>query len=114
MSAKTIAEPARDIPLYGEYEVVVLGGVPAVLILSGCSGPQVDGAGEENADWCPAGAAILGGLLGIAGAVTAAVIDDAVLGKVPPKEAPRTASWGIAPLVSPRKSAVGVSVVGAF
>jgi hypothetical protein len=29
LSAKTISEPARDIPLYGEYEVAVLGGGPA-------------------------------------------------------------------------------------
>ena len=29
MSAKTIEEPARQIPLYGEYEVAVLGGGPA-------------------------------------------------------------------------------------
>ena len=29
MSAKTISEPARDIPLYGEYEIAVLGGGPA-------------------------------------------------------------------------------------
>jgi hypothetical protein len=29
MSARTIAEPARQIPLYGEYEVAVLGGGPA-------------------------------------------------------------------------------------
>ncbi len=29
LSAKTIEEPARKIPLYGEYEIVVLGGGPA-------------------------------------------------------------------------------------
>lgn len=29
MNARTIAEPARQIPLYGEYEVAVLGGGPA-------------------------------------------------------------------------------------
>jgi hypothetical protein len=29
LSAKTISEPARDIPLYGEYDVAVLGGGPA-------------------------------------------------------------------------------------
>ena len=29
MPAKTIEEPARQIPLYGEYEVAVLGGGPA-------------------------------------------------------------------------------------
>jgi ribulose 1,5-bisphosphate synthetase/thiazole synthase len=29
LSTKTISEPARDIPLYGEYEVAVLGGGPA-------------------------------------------------------------------------------------
>jgi hypothetical protein len=29
LSGKTISEPARDIPLYGEYEVAVLGGGPA-------------------------------------------------------------------------------------
>lgn len=29
MSVRTIAEPARQIPLYGEYEVAVLGGGPA-------------------------------------------------------------------------------------
>jgi alkyl hydroperoxide reductase subunit AhpF len=26
---KTIEEPARQLPLYGEYEVVILGGGPA-------------------------------------------------------------------------------------
>src|SRR3978361_2198025 len=29
LAAKTISEPARQIPLYGEYEVAVLGGGPA-------------------------------------------------------------------------------------
>jgi flavin-dependent dehydrogenase len=29
LSVKTIEEPARQIPLYGEYEVAVLGGGPA-------------------------------------------------------------------------------------
>ena len=29
MAAKTIEEPARQVPLYGEYEVAVLGGGPA-------------------------------------------------------------------------------------
>ncbi|MGC2809637.1 MAG: FAD-dependent oxidoreductase, partial [Bradyrhizobium sp.] len=29
LAAKTIEEPARQVPLYGEYEVAVLGGGPA-------------------------------------------------------------------------------------
>src|SRR5580658_2722834 len=29
LSSKTISEPARQIPLYGEYDVAVLGGGPA-------------------------------------------------------------------------------------
>jgi len=32
MRATTIEEPARQVPLYGEYEVVVLGGGPAGII----------------------------------------------------------------------------------
>src|ERR1700693_1653121 len=34
LSPKTIAEPARQVPLYGEYEVVVLGGGPAGIAAS--------------------------------------------------------------------------------
>ncbi|WP_338319838.1 FAD-dependent oxidoreductase, partial [Bradyrhizobium ottawaense] len=32
MRAMTIEEPARQVPLYGEYEVVVLGGGPAGIV----------------------------------------------------------------------------------
>ena len=32
MRATTINEPARQVPLYGEYEVVVLGGGPAGIV----------------------------------------------------------------------------------
>ena len=32
MQATTIEEPARQVPLYGEYEVVVLGGGPAGIV----------------------------------------------------------------------------------
>src|SRR5512138_1198438 len=32
LPAKTVTEPARQIPLYGEYEVVVLGGGPAGIV----------------------------------------------------------------------------------
>src|SRR4029077_20137431 len=34
LPTKTITEPARQIPLYGEYEVVVLGGGPAGIAAS--------------------------------------------------------------------------------
>jgi hypothetical protein len=35
LPSKTIEEPARQVPLYGEYEVVVLGGGPAGIAASG-------------------------------------------------------------------------------
>lgn len=95
-------------------------GLPAIgvgvgaTLAAGCDGPHVDAAGETESDLCPLGAAVFGGLIATIGAVTAAIIDDTSLGKVPPKEPPRAATWGVAPLVSPRRSAVGVSVVGAF
>ena len=98
-------------------------GFPAVgvgigaLLIAQCDTSH--GADDENSvgDFCPLGGVLIGGLFVIAGAVTAAVIDDAALGKVPPKvknDAPRQATWSVTPLVSPRRSAVGVSVVGAF
>ena len=34
---KTIHEPARDVPVYGEYEVVVLGGGPAGIVAAAAS-----------------------------------------------------------------------------
>ncbi len=38
MRATTIEEPARQVPLYGEYEVVVLGGGPAgIVAAAGCA-----------------------------------------------------------------------------
>src|SRR3954462_4006741 len=37
MRATTIEEPARQVPLYGEYEVVVLGGGPAGIVAAAAS-----------------------------------------------------------------------------
>ena len=35
LPAKTVTEPARQIPLYGEYEVAILGGGPAGIAAAG-------------------------------------------------------------------------------
>src|SRR5262249_33291270 len=45
LPAKTILEPARDVPLYGEYEVAVLGGGAAGIAAAAASGLQIGGPG---------------------------------------------------------------------
>jgi hypothetical protein len=97
-------------------------GLPAIgvgvgaALAAGCEKPSVNEYGEtEGNAFCPAGAAIFGGLIAGIGALTAALIDDVALGKVKLKQEVTSGStWGVVPLISPRRSALGVSLVGAF
>lgn len=95
-------------------------GLPAVgvgigvALAAGCDGPHVNDAGETETDLCPVGAAVFGGLIASIGALTAVIIDDSTLGEVPAEKPPPRTTWSVAPLVSPRRSALGMSVVGAF
>ena len=86
----------------------------AVAIANSC-GTHVNDTGETESDFgCPFGGVIIGGAIAVLGIATAVIIDDAMLGKVEPKPEQRRSTWGIAPLVSPRRSAMGVSVIGSF
>lgn len=111
---------AHDQPGRAAISAGIRIGLPAigvglgVALAAGCDGPHVDEYGETESDLCPVGAVIFGGLVASIGALTAAIIDDSTLGKVPAEQQPPRATWGVAPLVSPRRSAVGMSVVGAF
>jgi hypothetical protein len=87
-----------------------------VLIIAGlASSCQSGGDGG-----CEAGAVLVGGTLFLGGFVTAMIVDDGFLGKVPKSRAKnetRDASSfqaGLAPLIDPKKKSVGLSLVGAF
>src|ERR1700722_14756839 len=51
LPSRTIEEPARRVPLYGEYEVVVLGGGPAGTRAAGAAGRAAYAA--DRTLWVP-------------------------------------------------------------
>jgi hypothetical protein len=74
----------------------------------------------EGSEWCVYGAVVIGGVAAIGGILAAIIVDDAILGKAPKRQAskpaarPRSFQAGLAPLVDPKKGTVGLSLVGAF
>jgi hypothetical protein len=76
--------------------------------LASCE-PRIDEAGQsEHSFGCPLGAALLGAM---SGALAAILVDDLLLGEVEREDA---TSVHLAPLVSPRNKAFGLTVAGAF
>lgn len=76
---------------------------------------------ERGSEWGCLGAFAVGGVLGsFAGAITASVIDDAYLGKVPIPKEPRSGAAlllrtaTLVPYVDPKRETYGLSLGGAF
>jgi hypothetical protein len=87
-----------------------------VLIIAGlASSCQFGGEGG-----CEVGAVVFGGVVVLGGFVTAMIVDDGFLGKVPKSRAKNETrdansfQAGLAPLIDPKKKSVGLSLVGAF
>jgi hypothetical protein len=90
-------------------------GVGIAYALSASCGTRLDDAGEPESDLgCIFTALFLGGVVAVGGTVSAIIIDDAVLGKVARKEVARGPTFGVAPLVSARSKALGLTLVTAF
>jgi hypothetical protein len=85
-----------------------------VLIIAGLAS-SCQGGGDG---WCEVGAVVVGGTVLLGGFVTAIIVDDGFLGRVPkaPKNETRASSFqaGLAPLIDPKRRSVGLSLVGGF
>lgn len=91
----------------------VAGAALGVGIVAAACDPSESGWG------CLAAAAGLGGVGFFTGVLTAMVVDDAVLGKVPLKQSPGrarrdAARVGVAPFLDPKGRGAGVTVAGTF
>ena len=93
-------------------------GLPGVgiLLFAGMAASCDEGDAEG---YCVLAAAVFGGMIMIGGVVTAMIVDDGFLGRVPkaqPKKDTGASSFqaGLAPFIDPKKRSVGLSLVGAF
>jgi hypothetical protein len=104
----------------------LIGALPGLLLYSTCDrgGPSDPDTDEENG--ADLGCIIVGGLLAVVGGttgyLTAIVVDDAILGKVPLHQVNKKQTQGgrarmrvsAGPLVDPRKKVLGLSLRGSF
>jgi len=133
------AAAAQDDPLIGMLALSGVGtyalGAPIVHLAHGQPGRSllsvalrvgVPGLGiaimTTSVDSCAscAGGAVFGGMVVLGGIVTAIIVDDAYLGKVPkpvPQTERRSTSslrFGVTPIVGPKAKTLGLSLLGSF